>query len=109
MDELEPDAGCEFAFELASGRDGILTVRVSGELDLSRVDELDAAVDPVLVGGVDRLVIDATELRFADSSAIALWVQWSTQVNRIELRNASALLRRVITTMGLTKKLTLVP
>jgi anti-sigma B factor antagonist len=101
MDELEPDAGCEFAFELASGRDGILTVRVSGELDLSRVDELDAAVDPVLVGGVDRLVIDATELRFADSSAIALWVKWASAVPRVELRDPSPLLTRIVQSMGL--------
>jgi anti-anti-sigma factor len=88
---------------------GAAVVTISGELDLSSVDQLASAVDPLIADGLESLVLEVGELRFADSSAIALWVQWSTLVDRIELRNASALLRRVITTMGLTKRLTLTP
>jgi hypothetical protein len=50
-------------------------------------------------------VIDLARLRFADSSAIALWVRWASMVGAIELRNASPLLRRVVTTMGLSERL----
>lgn len=102
MDELNgPQAPAEFEFELLTGQAGTLTVRVSGDLDLSRVDELDGAVDPMLVDGVDRLIVEATGLRFADSSAIALWVKWASAVPHLELRDPNPLLTRIVESMGL--------
>jgi anti-anti-sigma factor len=97
----------KFTVETPSAGAAVVTIR--GELDLSSIDQLASAVNPLIAAGLESLVLEVGDLRFADSSAIALWVQWSTQVGRIELRNVSALLRRVITTMGLTKRLTLVP
>ena len=44
---------------------------------------------------------ELADLRFADSSALALWVRWAGSVGSIELRHCSPLLRRVIETMGL--------
>jgi hypothetical protein len=52
-----------------------------------------------------RLIIELSDLRFADSSAIALWVRWSTSVDEIELRDVSPILRRVIDSMGLAATL----
>ena len=46
-------------------------------------------------------MLEVSGLRFADSSAIALWVKWSTRVTEVELREPPPLLRRVLTTMGL--------
>jgi anti-anti-sigma factor len=94
-------------FDVVEGADRTVTVAVSGELDITNVETLGSAVAPAIEREPSRLVIDARELRFADSSAIALWVQWATEVPHIELRDASALLRRVVESMGLNEMLNL--
>jgi hypothetical protein len=48
-------------------------------------------------------------LDFADSSAIALFVRWANRVRRIEIREPSPLLRRVIERMGLAERLPMTP
>jgi anti-anti-sigma factor len=92
-----------------AGGPGSATVTLRGELDVANVDSLETAVAPIIAGGVGRLVIDVSELRFADSSAIALWVRWAAAVEDLELRDPSPLLRTVITSMGLSGRLKLVP
>ena len=96
-------------FDIVHGADRMLTVAVSGELDITNVDTLGSAVAPAIEREPSRLIIDAHELRFADSSAIALWVQWATEVPEIELRDAAPLLRRVVESMGLTEILNVTP
>jgi len=95
-------------FDVVEG-DGTVTVTVCGELDITNVEALGSAVAPAIEHEPSRLVLNARELRFADSSAIALWVQWATEVPEIELRDASPLLRRVVETMGLTETLGVKP
>lgn len=94
-------------FDVAEGGDRTLKVTVSGELDITNVDTLASAVAPALEREPARLVIEVGDLRFADSSAIALWVRWSSQVEHFELRELSPLLRRVLTAMGLDQRLEL--
>ena len=94
-------------FEVAKPDARTALVTVTGELDLGNVDRLSAAVDQMVTDGLDRLVLEISGLRFADSSAIALWVRWSTKVDQLELRDPSPLLRRVVTTMGLAQRLRL--
>jgi anti-anti-sigma factor len=86
-----------------------LTVRVSGELDITNVETLASAVAPALDREPARLVVEVGDLRFADSSAIALWVQWATRVPDIELRDVTPLLRRVVHSMGLSSTLKVAP
>jgi anti-anti-sigma factor len=88
-------------FDVATGEDGTPTVTVSGELDIANIQRLDAAVAPIIERKPRLLVIDVAGLRFADSSAIALWVRWAANVEQLELRDPSPLLRRVISSMGL--------
>jgi anti-anti-sigma factor len=96
-------------FDVVEAGDRTVTVIVSGELDITNVDRLGAAVAPALEREPERLILDARELRFADSSAIALWVQWATAVPDIELRDVSPLLRRVVESMGLADMLKVTP
>lgn len=105
MDELEPESTLDV--EVSGPDNGTVTVRLSGELDLSNVERLEERVAPALTAGTKRLVIQAADLQFADSSAIALWVRWSSQVEHFELRELSPLLRRVLTAMGLDQRLEL--
>jgi anti-anti-sigma factor len=107
MERLDADNSREVMDFDVIGDGPTTVVTVSGELDIANIEELEAAVAPVLAGKPDRLVIDVGALRFADSSAIALWVRWATAVGEIELRDVSPLLRRVIGSMGLEEKLRL--
>ena len=96
-------------FDVVEGDDRSLTVTVSGELDITNIDTLAAAVAPALEREPARLIIEVSDLRFADSSAIALWVQWATSVPDVELRDVPPLLRRVVESMGLGSTLKVSP
>lgn len=101
MDELEAQSLLEVEVEAAVPAEDTLTVRLSGELDLSNVERLETEVAPALSRHPRQLIVDAARLEFADSSAIALWLRWSREVERFELRDLSPLLRRVLVAMGL--------
>ena len=73
-------------YDVVEGGDRTLTVRLAGELDITNVEAIGAAVAPALERDPVRLIIDARDLRFADSSAIALWVQWARSVPEIPLQ-----------------------
>jgi anti-anti-sigma factor len=85
--------------------DGSFVVGLEGELDLSTTDELRAALERTIASVTGTLVVDVAQLRFADSSAIALWVSWSQRVPKLEIRNPPPMILRVIQAMGLTEKL----
>ena len=109
MAERNNDGSAEMTFDLRVEDDRTAFLKIVGELDINSVDGIEDAVDRVAGADADRLIIDVSELRFADSSAIALWVRWSARVGEIEFRDASPLLRRVITSMGLAGRFRLAP
>jgi len=84
---------------------GSVVIVLDGELDIATCDQLNAAVEDAIASVTDCLVIDAERLLFADSSGIALWVNWSRRVPRVEVRNPRPMVRRVIETMGLSETL----
>ena len=117
MDELDPDQP-DFAaptpedvlaFELITESDGTTLLRLDGELDMTNAGRVDAAVAEVIDNSPQRLVVDAKNLNFADSSAIALLVRWSNLVPQVEIREPPELLRRVIVRMGLSDRLQMKP
>jgi anti-anti-sigma factor len=105
MDKLEAQPGSLISFDVVVDGERHATVSISGELDMSGIDPLAERVDEVIAAGVDRLTVDVGGVRFADSSAIALWVRWASSVREFELREPPALLRKVIHAMGLAEKL----
>jgi len=94
-------------FDIAREGDGSAVVTVRGDLDIATTEQLNAAVTPVIADAPQRLIVDVSALRFADSSAIALWVRWAAQVGELQLRGASPLLARLISSMGLANHLRL--
>ena len=104
MDELDADPQMTFAI---AEHDATAVVTINGELDISNVWQLEAAVTPVLLAGVRHLVLELADLTFADSSAIAVWVRWASSVDDLHLNGVSPLLRTVIQTMGLAGRLKL--
>ena len=109
MDELEGQPGPLIRFDVVVDGDRHATVSIDGELDMSAIDPLAARVDEVLQSGVTSLTVDVEGVRFADSSAIALWVRWASAVDEFELRQPPPLIRRVIGAMGLAEKLGATP
>jgi anti-anti-sigma factor len=95
------------SFDVVTDEEGSVTVTLRGELDMASTDELDAAVSPTIQPHTRRLILDVHELAFADSSAIALWVRWASIAGRVEIHQASELLRAVIQRMGLDERLRL--
>ncbi len=109
MAGLDANNTAEVNFDLAQADGDGLKVRITGELDITNVDALESAVGSALERHPGKLILDLSGLRFADSSAIALWVRWSTAVHEIELRDVSPILRRVIDSMGLADTLNVKP
>ena len=107
MDGLSAEDRPPMTFHVARNDGRTATVTVSGELDIATIAQLERGVAAIIESRPDRLVVDVRELRFADSSAIALWMRWAAAVGELELRDASPLLRRVINSMGLEGRLRL--
>jgi anti-sigma B factor antagonist len=105
VENVDPASGSLASFDISVGSDRSVSVVIGGELDMSSVDRLEADVERVLATGPPRLVVDVGGVRFADSSAIAMWVRWAGAVPEFELRDPQPLLRRVLFTMGLAEKL----
>jgi anti-sigma B factor antagonist len=109
MTELREAPRARLTVDLAGEEDGSPLARLTGELDMNTVPELETKLAPIMRSSPERLIIDVGALEFADSSAIALWVRWANVVRELEIRNPSLILRRVIERMGLAERLGLGP
>ena len=101
----DPEPELTLRHSIAAGEDGSVVVALEGELDLATTEQLSAAVEDAIASVTGTLVVDVEKLRFADSSALALWVSWSQRVPRLEIRNPRPMILRVIQAMGLVSKL----
>jgi anti-sigma B factor antagonist len=88
---------------------GTPVVRVSGEVDMSNVDVVRAAVDLAISPDTDRIVFDLGDLEFMDSSGLAMLLAVAERVSVVELRRLRPLLRRVIELTGLSNSFLIVP
>ena len=88
---------------------GVAVVRVAGELDLSCADQVAAALDAAVPLASDRLVVDLAELRFMDSSGLAVLLRAALAVPVVEIRDPSPAVRRLIVLSGLTSTLPMTP
>ncbi len=84
-------------------------IRLSGELDMISVERVRAVIDKALAGQNERLIFDVSELEFMDSSGIALLISVTRKVPAVEVRNPTAIVRRIIELTGLTEILRMTP
>jgi anti-sigma B factor antagonist len=84
------------------GADGIAVVSVAGELDSASAQTLTDATSAVLANRPKRIAFDLHALRFMDSAGIAVLINTAREVGHVELRNPTAIVRRVIEATGLT-------
>jgi anti-sigma B factor antagonist len=88
---------------------GIEVIKLSGEIDMSNVDSLRGAIEPVLDKSPTRVDFDLSSLDFMDSSGIALLLRVAAKTDSVHLRAPSALVRRMIEATGLSDVLLIEP
>jgi anti-anti-sigma factor len=102
--ELEENSGTEPQFSVRiddAAEPGTVLVRLSGDLDLAGADEARAVVEQAVAVAPATLAFDVTELRFMDSSGIAVLIAAAQKVNSVVLRNPSPVIQRLLALAGL--------
>jgi anti-anti-sigma factor len=108
MEELETDE-TSLAVEQSQDDNGNPVVSLAGELDISNAHTLRQTMETVVGTSPSRLVFDLSELRFMDSSGIAVMVYAANNITTVELLHASSIVRRVVEATGLSDILRLDP
>jgi anti-sigma B factor antagonist len=105
MAAVEGDGAAQVTIQTTADPAGVPIVVLSGELDSSNVDTLNARLEPITAERPDRLIFDLSGLRFMDSAGIAVLVGTARTVKSVRLRNPSEVVRRVVEVTGLTELL----
>jgi anti-sigma B factor antagonist len=102
MDNLTgTDGATPNQFVGTSEGNGKWSVTVSGEVDLDCADGFKAVVEQVLEQNPREVVFDLSEVRFIDSSGLAVLVDAANRVPVVTVRSPSPAARRVIEISGL--------
>jgi anti-anti-sigma factor len=109
MDELVDDAEPFATSETLTDPSGTPTLKLSGELDIASIGPIRASIDALVATRPERVVVDLTELRFLDSSGLSLLLVIADQVAEVELRNPSAMIRKIIDLTGLLSVFVITP
>jgi anti-sigma B factor antagonist len=98
---LRPHAQVEVEALAPEASTGAPVIAIRGEVDLSNAASLQRQIDQILGVDVDRVVLDLGALTFIDSSGIAVLVRLHNQVGSVQVRNPTAVVRRIIKVTGL--------
>lgn len=99
----------QFAVEQVGAGADVVTLRVSGQLDVSTEAVLRELLEEAVATEPDTIVLEADDLNFMDSSGLAVLLVAARQVERLELRNPTQIVRRVIGVAGLAGTLRMTP
>jgi anti-sigma B factor antagonist len=100
VESPEPVLG---ALEGAPDASGVLVVKLIGEIDISNATKLGTALDAMITGVDEPVVVDLSGLEFMDSSGIAMLLRAVGGAGSVEVRNPSTVVRRIIECTGLTE------
>jgi anti-sigma B factor antagonist len=101
MGELD-NGGAHATVSRSTDTSGALVLSIIGEVDMSNATAVDAQLQAALQSAPALLVVDLSALDFIDSSGIALLLRAAEKAGRLELRNPSATVQRVIAATGLS-------
>jgi anti-anti-sigma factor len=94
----------ELAIDI-SRDDGVVLVRVGGELDLASVPQLRSTLADLVTRGEVRIVVDLAGVTFCDSTALGVFVgahrRTTAAGGRIEFHEPPATLRNLLVVSGL--------
>lgn len=105
MDELDGPQVTVGSVEVGFDAAGLPVIKMRGEIDMSNVDALRAAIKPAVDAAPVSVTFDMGELTFMDSSGIALLLQVAATTNAVHLRDASPLVQRIVEATGLAEVL----
>jgi anti-anti-sigma factor len=108
MAAIDDEHAAEIEIETRHDADGVPVVVLAGELDTSNAGSLQRTVASLTSARPDRIVFDVSGLRFMDSAGIAVLIGAAAQVETVELRNPSPIVRRVVEITGLAGTLQIV-
>jgi anti-sigma B factor antagonist len=75
---------------------GITVIYLSGDLDLTSVKEVRAAIEAALVSRTGRMILDASGLTYMDSSGVALMARAAQMAQEVQVRNPTPIVRRLL-------------
>jgi anti-anti-sigma factor len=99
------DGATHAAIDRSVDDSGSPVISISGELDMSNVEKIEVELEATIAKRPDLLVVDLSALAFIDSSGITLLLRAAERVGRLELRNPSDIVRRVLQATGLSEVL----
>ncbi|MGY1631150.1 STAS domain-containing protein [Geodermatophilus sp. SYSU D01186] len=104
MDEVvaTPRARLRVAPDPGSGG---LVATLGGELDVAGVADVAAPLEELLAREVQPLLVDLADLRFLDSSGVAVLIRLANRFSPVRTRAAAPPVRRVIEVLGLADRL----
>lgn len=102
MEELVESDGARARLEELFEPSGKPVLRITGELDLSNVGSISAAIDATYGRDLDHIVFDLSRLRFMDSSGLAMLLSCAERIPTVELREPPPLIRRMIELTGVS-------
>jgi anti-anti-sigma factor len=105
MVELKSDGGARGTVETRRDDNGTAYVTLGGEVDISNAAALQAVINPIIDAKPETLVFEMGNLSFMDSSGIAVLLHAASNVDRVELREATTIIRRVLEATGVTEVL----
>ena len=100
MEELD-EGGTSGSADVTFAADGVPTIKLTGEIDMSNVEALRRTIEPIVARAPERVIFDLSALSFMDSSGIALLLQVSAKTRTVRVREPSPLVRRMIDATGL--------
>lgn len=85
-------------------------VSLSGEADITRIEQLEDVLNAQITGGARILTVDLSGLRFADSSALGVLVRTARTLKarggRLDLTNPRPAVAQTMALLGLIESLT---
>jgi anti-anti-sigma factor len=105
----DPPDDAPLGVETRADAPGGPVIAVSGDLDISSVEQLRNAVSEMAQGRPEELTFEMSGLRFMDSAGIAVLLGAAGSVPSVRLRNPTRAVRRVIELTGLTEVLKVEP
>jgi anti-sigma B factor antagonist len=82
---------------------GTAVICLSGELDMTSVNQARAAIDAALSSRPGRVILDASGLEYMDSSGIALMALVARMAQEVQVRNPTPIVRQLIELTGLSE------
>ncbi|MGH3254787.1 MAG: STAS domain-containing protein [Streptosporangiaceae bacterium] len=80
---------------------GTTVIWLSGDLDLTSVKQVRAAINAALGSHPRSVILDASGLEYMDSSGVALMARAAQMAQEVQVRNPTPIVRRLLELTGL--------